>query len=202
MLMLRLSALSMIVAGAGIYLYGRSSDDGETSSVGGSAVDFAGSAMTLTAIILVICGLGMLVLAQLLAPVMKSSRRIAEQSGMKVSRLTGAPTMRSGMAVASERMANAQQQMASLTGTAAIRRDWDSGTATVKLAQDTGQQRNLNPVYEVHLMVAPDGRATYDTVVQSEVNSLAVSKCVPGTRVPVRVNPADPQDLVVDWLSV
>lgn len=190
MLLLRLSAVAMIVAGVAAFAAGQSS------------VDEAGGALTVTAIILVACGLGMLVLAQLLAPIMKSSKELAERRGMKLGRLTGTPTMRAGMAVASRQMAAAQQTMAQLTGTGAIQAHGTPGWATVKAARDTGRKQNLNPVFEVELVVTPDGGRPYDATVRTEVNTLAVVQCVPGTQVPVKADSNDPQNLWIDWLAV
>lgn len=188
MLMLRLSAVAMIVGGAGAYAASQSVDEA--------------TGLVVTAVVLVVCGVGMLVLAQLLAPIMRSSKQIAEQAGFRTSRLTGAPTMRSAMAVGAERMAQGQRQMQALIGDSTIRLRGAPGSATVKLARDTGQTSNLNPVYEVDLVVAPDAGGAYDVTVTTEVSSLAVAQCVPGTRVPVKVHPDDPQQVWVDWMAV
>lgn len=190
MLLLRLSAVAMVVAGVVVFIAGQSSSDE------------AGGAATVTAIILAACGVGMLVLAQVLAPIVKSSNELAERRGMKVGRLTGAPTMRSSMAVASQQMATAQQTVAQLTGTGPIQAHGTSGWATVKAARDTGRKQNMNPIFEVDLVVTPDGGRAYDATVQSEVNTLAVVQCVPGTRVPVKADANDPQNLWIDWLAV
>lgn len=189
MLLLRITALMMIVAGGATYVVGSSSET-------------AGSSLTVTAAVLVVSGIGMLVLAQLLSPIMKTSKEMAERRGMKLSRLTGAPTMRSGMAVAGQTMAAAQQQMRAVMGDASLRDRGVPGQATVKAARATGETRNLNPVYDVDLMVMPDNGQAYNATVRTEVNSLAVAQCVPGTRVPVKADPVDPTKLWVDWVAV
>lgn len=189
MLMLRFSAVAMIVGGIAAY-------------VGGSSSDAAGDSMTVTAVVLVVAGIGMLVLAQLLAPLMKSSRQIAGQSGIETSRLTGAPKMRSGMAVASQRAAAAAQQMAQHAGTTAVQTNGLAGEAVVKAVRATGETQNLNPIFEVDLLVTPEGARAYDTTVRTEVNSLAVAQCVPGTQVPVKADPGDPSNVWLDWLAV
>lgn len=189
MLLLRLSAVAMIVAGVAMFVAGQSSDE-------------AGGALAVTAIVLVACGVGMLVLAQLLAPIMRSSKEMTERRGMKVGRLTGAPTMRSSMAVASRQMAAAQQAMDGLMGTGHIQAHGIPGMATVKAARDTGRKQNMNPVFEVDLVVMPNDGRSYDATIQTEVNTLAVAQCVPGTQVSVKADPNNPQNVWIDWLAV
>jgi hypothetical protein len=144
------------------------------------------------------------VLSLALRPIMRSSREIAEQSGLKVSRLTGAPTMRSSMQQASDSMAAARQQMQGHLGLGggALSRSGTPGTGMVKIASDTGRKSNLNPVYEVTVIVTVPGRPKYETVVETEVNALAIAQCVPGTSVPVKVDPSDPNAIWIDWLAV
>ncbi|MGH9214449.1 MAG: hypothetical protein ACRD2C_27840 [Acidimicrobiales bacterium] len=51
-------------------------------------------------------------------------------------------------------------------------------------------------------MVTPaDGRA-FDAGVLSEVNTLAIAQCVPGTSVSVTIDRTDPRKLWIDWLAV
>jgi hypothetical protein len=152
----------------------------------------------------ILAGTGGILIAvnTLISPIMKSGQEIAESSGMEVSKLTGAPKVGASLAQGRERMASAQQAMAGLTGNAAMRANGRSGTAVVASAQATGQQSNLNPVYEVGLTVTPEGGAPYDVTVMSEVNTLGVAKAVPGTEVPVTIDGADPTNVIIDWISV
>lgn len=168
-------------------------------AVAGVALLVAG--LPLVGGILLACGVGMAVLALLLRPVMQSSRRIAEQSGMEVNRLTGAPKLGSSMRMANERMQAAQQQMSGLMGNG-VQRTGSPGSAMVVRAEDTGGRSNMNPVYAVELDVTPAGGATYRATVTSEVNSLAIAQCVPGTVVSVKIDQNDPNNIWVDWLAV
>ncbi|MEL7209693.1 MAG: hypothetical protein AAGK32_15905 [Actinomycetota bacterium] len=152
--------------------------------------------------ILLFIGAMFVVVNALISPLMKSSREIAEASGMEVSKLTGAPKMGAAMEQGRQQMAQARDAMAGLTGDAAARANGQSGTAVVTTAQDTGRVSNLNPVYSVGLTVTPEAGAPYDVVVDTEVNTLAVAKAVPGTRVPVIIDLTDPSNVRVDWISV
>lgn len=182
MFMLWISAVGLVVAGVVLLAVGQ----------------------PLVGIILAVCGVGMVALSFLLKPIMKSSREIAEQSGMEVSKLTGAPKMGSAMRNASQQMQQAQKQMVGLTGAmgGGIRRTGIAGQAMVKTAADTGEKVNGNPVYDVTLTVAPTGAASYEATVQSEVNALAIAQCVPGTTVQVKIDPDDASNMWIDWLAV
>ena len=148
-------------------------------------------------------GIGALfiVINMAISPLMRSSREIAEASGMEVSKITGAPKLGSSLEMARDRMASAQESFSALSGNAAMRAGGTSGTAVVTSAQETGEVSNLNPVYQVGLTVTPDGGTPYDVTVDSEVNTLGVAKAVPGTRVPVTIDGSDPNNVLVDWIS-
>jgi hypothetical protein len=158
--------------------------------------------LVILGVVLAATGAIFIVVNALISPIMKSSREMAESSGMEVSRLTGAPKLGASLAQGRERMADAQQMMAGLTGNAAMRANGQAGTAMVTSARATGQQSNMNPVYEVGLTVTPDGGTPYDVTVVSEVNTLGVAKAVAGTRVPVTVDATDPTNVLIDWISV
>lgn len=137
-----------------------------------------------------------------ISPIMKSSREIAEAQGMEVSKLTGAPKLGSSIAMGRQRMAEASQMMTGFTGNAAMRANGHKGSATVTSATDTGQVSNLNPIYAVVMQVTPEGGAPYEAKVTSEVNTLGVAKAVPGTVVPVTIDAGNPQNVLIDWISV
>jgi hypothetical protein len=186
MILLKLFGVAMIISGAA------------GLAVGGAA---GVTGATISGVVVAVSGVGLLVLDRMLAPVMRSSRELAEQSGRQMSRLTGAPKLRPTMASAADTMARAQEQMSGLMGTGAGG-NGISGRAVVKAARDTGQRHNLNPVYEVDLVVTPDDGGAYDVTVQTVVNTLAIAQCVPGTNVSVKVDRSNRQKLVIDWMAV
>lgn len=152
--------------------------------------------------ILLVVGVGLFVIDRMIAPLMRTSREITEKSGMKVGRLTGAPTMRSAARHAAEQTARGKASMAAITGDAALRAKGVPGRAAIKAARDTGEKQNMNPIFEIDLIVTPDNARAYDLTVHTEVNTLAVAQCVPGTTVAVKVDPDDQSKLWIDWLAV
>ncbi len=75
------------------------------------------------------------------------------------------------------------------------------GTATIRAFRDTGQKSNLNPVFELDLHVEVPGLSPYDLSRVSEVNVIAMPELVVGGRIGVKVDPADPSQVVLRWLG-
>jgi hypothetical protein len=146
-------------------------------------------------------GVGMLVIGRQLAPVMQSTRAVAEQSGMELGWL-GTPKFGPAMAQARSRMEQAQASWRTLSGDPRLRYNGLDGEAVVRAARDTGRRQNLNPVYTLDLIVTPRNGPAYELLVESEVNTLAVAQCVPGTRVPLKIRAEQPRDIWIDWLAV
>lgn len=71
------------------------------------------------------------------------------------------------------------------------------GTATVNALRDTGMSINDNPVVELDLEVIVDGGVPYGVTHRQTISRLAVAGFQPGSSVPVRVDPMDPQSLIV-----
>jgi hypothetical protein len=71
------------------------------------------------------------------------------------------------------------------------------GTATVTAIRDTGLTVNENPQVELDLQVAVDGAAPYAVTHRQVVSRVAIPAFQPGATVPVRVDPADPQTLLI-----
>jgi hypothetical protein len=74
-----------------------------------------------------------------------------------------------------------------------------NGQGMLLSATDTGTRANGNPVFDIRLTVAAAGAAAYEASVASEVGPQAARRCVPGTTVPVRIDPDDPARLWIDW---
>lgn len=187
MLMMKISAVALVAAGIAMVVAG--------AATGMPVLVVVGAVLAVT-------GVGMLVLDRKLAPLMQTSRELTESRGMATSRLTGAPTMRSSMRYAAERTAQARQSMAAFTGDPGLRTKGVPGRAEVTAARDTGDKRNMNPVFELDLVVTPENARAYTVTIQTEVNTLAVAQCVPGTMVPVKVDPDDQSKVWVDWMAV
>jgi hypothetical protein len=71
------------------------------------------------------------------------------------------------------------------------------GQATITHVTDTGVTVNDNPQVQIALMVAMDGAPAYAASVTQVISRLAVANFRPGATVPVRVDPADPNELII-----
>jgi hypothetical protein len=71
------------------------------------------------------------------------------------------------------------------------------GQATITHVTDTGVKLGENPQVEIDLLVALDGAPAYRATVTQVISRLAVANFQPGATVPVRVDPADPAELII-----
>jgi hypothetical protein len=104
-----------------------------------------------------------------------------------------------------QQMADATQMLANMNAQSGMRQRVEAtglpGTATIKAFRDTGQRSNMNPVYELDLHVEVPGLSPYEMTRVSEVNVIAVAELVAGAQVGVKVDPADPSQLVIRWMN-
>ena len=71
------------------------------------------------------------------------------------------------------------------------------GTATIVSLEQTGMYVNENPQVEMQLDVAVEGMAPYSATHRQVLAMIAIPQFQPGSSVPVRVDPQDPQSLIV-----
>jgi hypothetical protein len=71
------------------------------------------------------------------------------------------------------------------------------GTARVDAIRDTGITINDNPTVEFDLSVSLDGAEPYAVTHRQSISRLAIGGFQPGATVPVKVDPADPQSLII-----
>jgi hypothetical protein len=104
-----------------------------------------------------------------------------------------------------QQMADATQMLANMNAQNGSRQRIEAtgiaGSATIKAFRDTGQTSNMNPVYELDLHVEVPGLSPYEMTRVSEVNIVAVAELVAGAQVGVKVDPADPSQLVIRWMN-
>jgi hypothetical protein len=74
------------------------------------------------------------------------------------------------------------------------------GRAIVRAASATGVVVRGEPLYQVTLDVTPPGGVTYPVSTASLVPPAAVARTVPGTSVPVRIDPANGVNVLVEWM--
>lgn len=136
----------------------------------------------------------------------KDLKKLSDQ-GKEISKQTGRPTSMMGMlkdmpnqinqatgmvddAMAMQADMQAQQMLLT-TGT--------PGTATITALQDTGALVNFNPQVILDLEVTVEGKDPYTTQLTTSVPQMQIPLIQPGNKVGVRVDPADPSALAIDW---
>jgi len=73
------------------------------------------------------------------------------------------------------------------------------GTATVTALTQTGMSLNEQPQIDMELLVSIPGRAPYPARRKEFVPLILLGRLSSGQPLPVRVDPADPQNVIVDW---
>ena len=74
-----------------------------------------------------------------------------------------------------------------------------AGTATITGVTQTGMYLNEQPRIKMDLLVQLPGQAPYAAEHTEFVPLILLSRVQPGATLPVKVNPAQPQKVVVDW---
>ncbi len=87
----------------------------------------------------------------------------------------------------------AKQQQLLSTGT--------PGKATIKSFTDTGTLVNFNPSVVLDLSVEAGGKPAYDVQITTSVPQVMLARLQPGGSVGVKVDPADPSSIAIDWAA-
>lgn len=109
------------------------------------------------------------------------------------------------LANAQASMAQANQMMAQMAAssaqaTAAMTNGVDA-YATITTAQQTGAMMNFNPVVDLDLLVMLPSGVPMPVRRQEMVMQIHLPRCQPGSRLKVKVDPANPTGLWIDWAS-
>jgi hypothetical protein len=75
--------------------------------------------------------------------------------------------------------------------------DGRPGSATIIAVRDTGLAIDHDPTIELDLAVVLDGGAAYDVTHRQTISRIAIPSFKPGATIPVRVDPADRQSLMI-----
>lgn len=71
------------------------------------------------------------------------------------------------------------------------------GIAMVLAVRDTGESVDQNPETELELCIALDGQDTYKVTHRQVISRIAIGSLRPGAKVPIRVDPRDPANVLV-----
>jgi hypothetical protein len=73
------------------------------------------------------------------------------------------------------------------------------GTAQITGLSQTGMYINYQPQIQMNLLVSLPGRPPYGATHKEVVPLILLSRLAPGAMLAVKVDPADPQKIVIDW---
>jgi hypothetical protein len=104
-----------------------------------------------------------------------------------------AAQMRRGMA----QMQVAQQALAQQTSAFTLSETGERAEAQVLAARDTGTQLNLQPMFELDLLVTRPGLPPYPVTIRQVVALAQIGQVTPGATLPVVIDPADPQHILL-----
>jgi hypothetical protein len=74
-------------------------------------------------------------------------------------------------------------------------------TATITSARQTGAMMNFNPVVELQLLIMMPNGVPMPVTRQETVMQIHLARCQPGANLKVKVEPANPNSLWIDWNS-
>lgn len=128
---------------------------------------------------------------------MKDLRKLSKQSEEISKDWDPAAQMREASAAIEATSAMMAQQ----TAAAGLAASGEPATAQVSSARDTGTLANLQPVVEIDLLIYREGQPPYPATLRQIIPMSQVGRLVPGTQLPVKVDPADPAAVWIDWGS-
>ena len=101
------------------------------------------------------------------------------------------------------RMQDASNLMAHMTQqntiAAALAANGVDGTASISAVRNTGSLVNYSPVLELDLVVMLPGRPPIPVTRRELVEQMFLGKAQPGNTLPVRANPDNPTELLLNW---
>ena len=138
----------------------------------------------------------------------KDLKKLKDQS-KAMGEQTGRPTSMMGMLKdtpnmihqATEAVDDAMAMQADMQKQQQLLTSGTPGKATIKGFTDTGALVNFNPQVVLDLSVEVAGNAPYDVHLSTSVPQTMLARLQPGSAVGVKVDPADPSSLAIDWAA-
>lgn len=189
----------MLVTGGVLVVWGFIARSNSEDGINGLASNIQAQALIFSGAVIILIGVINLVVYKLFRPLTQAGDNLMVAQGYQ-------PGLGGTMAMAADSMAQANATMAAFNAgpnlAYQVAASGVEGTGTVTGARPTGQQSNLNPVYELDMTINVAGMSPYAVTHTTEVNTLRVAQVAVGRQLPVRVNPADPRQMLVQWEKV
>jgi hypothetical protein len=103
------------------------------------------------------------------------------------------------MADGMEKMKEANAMMAAQTQAANLSMSGKDATASIVGVVQTGAMVNFQPSLQIDMTVFPEGGVPYPVSTTQVVDTVYLSKAVPGAQIKLKVDPADPNVVWIDW---
>jgi membrane protease subunit (stomatin/prohibitin family) len=129
----------------------------------------------------------------------KSLRQLNKQA-KEIDRNAGPMDQRMAGALASMQQANALMAQQTAAFQAAADPAAVTGSAQILASRDTGMRMNLDPTLQLDLLVTLPGQPPYPATVTATVSMAHLGRVQPGGVVTVRVDPATPAAVHLDWM--
>ena len=188
----------MLITGGVLVVWGFIARSNSEDGINGLASNIQAQALIFSGAVIILIGVINLVVYKLFRPLTQASDNLMVAQGYR-------PGLGGTMAMAANSMAQANATMAAFNAGSTVGYQIPSGvegTATITGSRPTGQQSNLNPVYALDMAVNVAGMSPYTVTHTTEVSTLRVAQVAVGRQLPVRVNPADPSQMLVLWEKV
>jgi hypothetical protein len=127
----------------------------------------------------------------------RSMRQLQKQANEINKNWDPGQQMKDGM----ERMQQAQQFMAQQTQAANIASTGVDATAMITGVTQTGAMVNFQPTLQIDMTVMQDGKPPYPASVTQVVEQVFLTKAIAGASVPIKVDPADPSSIWINWAA-
>lgn len=128
----------------------------------------------------------------------KSMRELKKQAD-EIQRTAPPIEQRLGDAMASMQQANAFLAQQTAAAQAAVDPAAVAGEAQVVAVRDTGTRVNFDPAFDLDLLVTLPGQPPYPVTTRAVVSTANIGRLTPGANVKVRVNPATPTTVHLDF---
>lgn len=136
----------------------------------------------------------------------KDLKKLKDQS-KEIGEATGRPTTMRGMMknlpndlhAATEAVDSAMAMQADMAKQQALLTTGTPGTASIKGITDTGTLVNFNPQLIIDMEITVEGQSAYAHQLTTPVPQIHIPLIQPGNTIGVRVDPADPTSVALDW---
>ncbi len=126
-------------------------------------------------------------------------KEVQKAQGKKTGMLGMMKDMPDQLHQATEAIDDAMKLQADMAAQQALLSTGTAGTATIKGFTDTGVQVNFNPQIVFDVSVEVPGQPAYDAKISAGVPAMQAPLVQPGCKIGVKVDPADPNLIAIDW---